>query len=63
MTPNEYWPSSVAFEHVKSSAQAAPLSAGKAIVAASIPPESQLFMFVSLALVPGIAGLAPPIAV
>jgi hypothetical protein len=29
-------------------AQAAPLSAGSAIVAASIPPESQLLIFVSI---------------
>jgi hypothetical protein len=48
VTPKAYSPLSVAFEQPKSSvppAWATPLSASKAMVAASIVFESQLFMF------------------
>jgi hypothetical protein len=48
VTPKAYSPLSVAFEQPKSSlppAQAAPLNAGKTIVAARIPLESHLFIF------------------
>jgi hypothetical protein len=53
-TEKAYAPFSVAFEHPKSSlppAQAAPLNAGNAIAAASIPLNFQNFTFVLLLLI------------